>query len=49
MQKNNIRLETIGATHTLPEISQKELRIAIEETKNNTEGVSIIANKAPIV
>jgi undecaprenyl diphosphate synthase len=41
MQKNNIRLETIGATHTLPEISQKELRIAIEETKNNT-GLTVI-------
>ncbi len=41
MQKNNIRLETIGATHTLPEISQKELRAAIEETKNNT-GLTVI-------
>ncbi|PWK28605.1 undecaprenyl diphosphate synthase [Arcicella aurantiaca] len=41
MQKNNIRLETIGATHTLPEISQKELRTAIEETKNNT-GLTVI-------
>jgi undecaprenyl diphosphate synthase len=41
MQKNNIRLETIGATHTLPEISQRELRTAIEETRNNT-GLTVI-------
>jgi undecaprenyl diphosphate synthase len=41
MQKNNIRLETIGATHTLPEISQRELKTAIEETKNNT-GLTVI-------
>ncbi|MES2520302.1 MAG: isoprenyl transferase [Bacteroidota bacterium] len=41
MQKNNIRLETIGATHTLPENSQKELAKAIEETKNNT-GLTVI-------
>lgn len=41
MQKNNIRLETIGATHTLPEISQKELESAIEATKDNT-GLTVI-------
>lgn len=41
MQKNNIRLETIGATHTLPEISQKELESAIKATKDNT-GLTVI-------
>lgn len=41
MQKNNVRLETIGATHTLPETSQKELKSAIEATKNNT-GLTVI-------
>ncbi|MDZ7897703.1 MAG: polyprenyl diphosphate synthase [Arcicella sp.] len=41
MQKNNIRLKTIGATHTLPESSQKELRSAIDATKNNT-GLTLI-------
>ncbi|MBC7409825.1 MAG: isoprenyl transferase [Arcicella sp.] len=41
MQKNNIRLETIGATHTLPSSSQKELKSAIEATKSNT-GLTVI-------
>jgi undecaprenyl diphosphate synthase len=41
MQKNNIRLQTIGATHTLPESSQKELFSAIDATKNNT-GLTVI-------
>jgi undecaprenyl diphosphate synthase len=41
MQSNNVRLETIGATHTLPETSQKELKSAIEATKNNT-GLTVI-------
>ena len=41
MQKNNVRLDTIGATHTLPTSSQKELKSAIESTKNNT-GLTVI-------
>ncbi len=41
MQKNNVRLDTIGATDTLPESSQKELKSAIEATKNNT-GLTVI-------
>jgi undecaprenyl diphosphate synthase len=41
MQKNNVRLETIGATQTLPENSQKELKSAIDATKNNT-GLTVI-------
>jgi undecaprenyl diphosphate synthase len=41
MQKNNVRLDTIGATHTLPKNSQKELESAIEATKNNT-GLTVI-------
>ena len=41
MQKNNIRLETIGATDTLPNTSKKELRTAIDATKNNT-GLTLI-------
>ncbi len=41
MQKNNVRLDTIGATQTLPTSSQKELKSAIESTKNNT-GLTVI-------
>ena len=41
MQKNNVRLGTIGATHTLPVSSQKELKSAIDATKNNT-GLTVI-------
>lgn len=41
MQKNNVRLDTIGAIHTLPNSSQKELKSAIEATKNNT-GLTVI-------
>jgi len=41
MQKNNVRLDTIGATHTLPNRSQKELISAVEATKNNT-GLTVI-------
>ncbi len=41
MQKNNVRLDTIGATQTLPISSQKELKSAIESTKNNT-GLTVI-------
>jgi undecaprenyl diphosphate synthase len=41
MKKNNVRLGTIGAIDTLPESSQRVLRNAIEETKDNT-GVEVI-------
>ena len=41
MKKNNVRLGTIGAINTLPESSQRVLRNAIEETKDNT-GVEVI-------
>ena len=41
MQKNNVRLGTIGATHTLPKGSQEELKSAIDATKNNT-GLTVI-------
>jgi undecaprenyl diphosphate synthase len=41
MQKNNVRLDTIGATHTLPNSSQNELKSAIEATKSNT-GLTVI-------
>ena len=41
MQKNNVRLDTIGATNTLPNSSQKELKSAIDATKNNT-GLTVI-------
>lgn len=41
MQKNNVRLDTIGATNTLPVSSQKELKSAIEATKHNT-GLTVI-------
>ena len=43
MKKNNVRLDTIGAIDTLPESSQRVLRDAIEETKNNTGIVVILA------
>jgi undecaprenyl diphosphate synthase len=41
MQKNNVRLDTIGATNTLPTSSQKELESAIDATKSNT-GLTVI-------
>ncbi|WP_310587166.1 isoprenyl transferase [Arcicella rosea] len=41
MKKNNVRLDTIGAIDTLPESSQRVLRNAIEETKDNT-GITVI-------
>jgi len=41
LQKNNIRLLTIGATEQLPSICQKELREAIEITAQNT-GLTLI-------
>jgi undecaprenyl diphosphate synthase len=36
LQKNNIRLNTIGHTHFLPDACQRELKSAIEATRNNT-------------
>jgi undecaprenyl diphosphate synthase len=36
MMKNNVRLETIGNTESLPQSSQKELKRAIQQTKANT-------------
>lgn len=41
MQKNNVRLDTIGATNTLPATSQKELESAIKATESNT-GLTVI-------
>ncbi|WP_026994441.1 isoprenyl transferase [Flectobacillus major] len=41
MHKNNVRLDTIGDIHNLPEYSQKELLSAIDDTKNNT-GLTVI-------
>ncbi len=41
MQKNNVRLDTIGAINTLPVSSQKELKSAIDATKNNA-GLTVI-------
>ncbi len=43
LNKNNIRLETIGNTAALPEKSQKALRNAIAETKDNTGLCLILA------
>lgn len=39
--KNNIKLDTIGDTASLPNSCQKELYAAIEKTKNNT-GLNLI-------
>mgnify|MGYP005994307053 CR=1 FL=1 len=39
--KNNVRLQTIGNTETLPESCQKNLKKAIAETKENT-GLTLI-------
>lgn len=36
LQKNNIKLNTIGNLYDLPESAQKELKEVIEKTKNNT-------------
>ena len=41
LQKNNIRLSTIGDTASLPNNCQKELYAAIENTKNNS-GLNLI-------
>jgi undecaprenyl diphosphate synthase len=43
LNKNNIRLETIGNTAALPEKSKKALRNAIAETKDNTGLCLILA------
>lgn len=43
LNKNNIRLETIGNTEALPEKSKKALRNAIAETKDNTGLCLILA------
>jgi undecaprenyl diphosphate synthase len=43
LMKNNIRLNTIGATDSLPSKAKKELIEAIEETKNNTKMTLILA------
>jgi len=43
LNKNNIRLETIGNTEALPEKSKKALRDAIAETKDNTGLCLILA------
>jgi len=43
LDKNNIRLKTIGNTEVLPQKVQKELAAAIESTKNNTRMTLTIA------
>ena len=43
LNKNNIRLTTIGDTSTLPEVVQKELHQALEKTKNNNRLVLNLA------
>jgi len=43
LNKNNIRLLTIGDTNSLPEVCQRELKEAIEITKNNSRLVVVIA------
>lgn len=41
LQKNNVRLDTIGDIQSLPQKTQAELRLAIDATKNNT-GLTLI-------
>jgi undecaprenyl diphosphate synthase len=41
LSKNNVKLDTIGDTSSLPKSCQRELREAIEKTKNNT-GLNLI-------
>ncbi len=41
LSKNNVKLDTIGDTDSLPKSCQKELYEAIEKTKNNT-GLNLI-------
>jgi undecaprenyl diphosphate synthase len=43
LNKNNIRLQTIGDTESLPASCQKELLEAIELTKNNTRMTLVLA------
>ncbi|MCC9136400.1 isoprenyl transferase [Pontibacter silvestris] len=43
LNKNNIRLQTIGNTDSLPKSCQKELSEAIELTKNNTRMTLVLA------
>ncbi|HYD92637.1 MAG TPA: isoprenyl transferase [Flavobacterium sp.] len=43
LQKNNIKLNTIGRTDMLPDSTRKELLSAIEKTKNNTRLTLTIA------
>ena len=43
LSKNNIRLQTIGDTGSLPASCQKELMEAIELTKNNTRMTLVLA------
>ncbi|MTI31654.1 isoprenyl transferase [Xanthovirga aplysinae] len=41
LQKNNVRLQTIGDTQSLPRICQRELSEAMELTKNNN-GLTLV-------
>lgn len=43
LNKNNIRLQTIGNTTSLPESCQRELREAMEITKDNTRMTLVLA------
>lgn len=43
LQKNNIRLQTIGDTKSLPEDTYNELMMSIEETSKNTGTTLILA------
>lgn len=43
LNKNQIRLQTIGNINMLPQLAQKELLEAIESTKNNTRMTLILA------
>lgn len=43
LQKNNIRLQTIGDTDALPQATREELQKAIGQTANNTGTVLILA------
>lgn len=43
LQKNNIRLQTIGDTESLPDATRKELLEAIEATQQNTRMCLVLA------
>ena len=43
LMDNNIKLSTIGATDSLPSKAKKELREAIDKTKNNTRMTLVLA------